>query len=263
YLGYAFGVAAVPAMFLAAVVEKPRFRNFLEGSPDGGDGSQLGRRIVGAWREYYTADKVTGEVAGFHNEDWGDKMHKRTMGSFMGEEELKIRVEVGAGMVETVELEKGGGLERASAEALGSDLAKNATRVEFLDDSSPTSVGGAATGGEELWAAVSSGSSPAAEEGPPALLSLTQNASSWASISASSDSPAAPARAPPPPPESSSARQKRLRALKVADLDSKIAYVTAQVGNPSGTTDIDTLLEQRDRLKRERREIVGFLGGIL
>ena len=92
YAGYAALVLSVPASFLTAIVEQPRFRAFLEGDDfgKGAGGSSLGRKIVGEWREWYTKDEK-GIVRGFHNEGWKSKEYRRVMGEGRVDEKVRER----------------------------------------------------------------------------------------------------------------------------------------------------------------------------
>jgi hypothetical protein len=244
YAGYAGLAAAVPGSLLTAVTEKPRFREFLEGDLAGNQpGFDAGKKLVMAWREYWTTED--GEIKGFHNENWKEAaMRRRRQEDMEKESAVKIKVVYGA------EQEK-----EVTVNIL--DLAKpveevegDVRRVEILDSLS------AAGDQEEDAASAATTTTTTATE--PTLQSLTQTASSWTNFNTPPG-----VKVEKSAPETQKSRQKKLNAMALEDLDSKIAHVQATIKDPYNTQDIDSLWETLDRLKAERRKLRGFLGGWL
>ncbi|GMH99525.1 hypothetical protein TrST_g3279 [Triparma strigata] len=244
YLGYAAGVLSVPAAFCATVVEQPRFRKLLEGDEFGEGGSNLGRRLVGGFRDYYTEGK------GFHNEDWPLLQYRRRIGDDRRASSVDLKIKSTTGQERSVSI-------KHDEVLAGADVAKRANLVD------PIANVEVAEGREVMPDDPEAREMKRFEESilERNLRSLTQKQSAWQNYEApsgasnSNDSGNASSNSNNSSSQQESAQSK---ASRVKEIEVKINSLEEAMNAPGNMLDIDSTLEEIERLKKEARTLKGW-----
>ena len=253
YAGYLGIALAFPGTFFTAITEKPGFRGFLEGTVEGREGFSWGKKVVDWWRSYYTA--VDGVVVGFHNEDWRGVVQRRGIAANMAEEgSVRMTVRGDNGEDKACVVGEEGG--KVKDVMVGREIGK-VSGVVFMDrEGGQEEIGGDGVltnegqRGEDAFKNTSVGASTTTGNNWT-LLALTQGNSSWTNYNSGSAAVQKPVEQ-----ESASDRQRKVSDMKRVEIDYKIECAEKMLRE--GTGDIDDLVAQVKRLKKERRKVVGW-----
>ncbi|GMH59020.1 hypothetical protein TrRE_jg10432 [Triparma retinervis] len=248
YLGYLGGVLTVPAAFLSAVVEQPKFRTLIAGDSHGRGGFSLGRTIVDNWRDYYTKDE-DGVVRGFHNEDYESDKHLRSEQEARDNGGVEVRVKGALGRVGVARFacEDKVGKKEVILRA-GFKEGEMVSGVELVDE---VGEGNASEGG--ITGDATLGGSGVGIGGGSEMLRLTGRTSTWhvpgnqGVVTVDTEADANPQQGGAQQASPGNGRRSRKEALK-----EELKVLEGQLNDPFNTVDIDDLQE---RIKQKKKEI--------